>query len=108
MKRSTQVLIPPAGFAMVDRGIYRCHKKRLLINTNDDCSDQATQTIEISLFLLIWGTYFGTNCFILSSNCRIKTILFLCPEEYSEENLQFLSGIGGKLLQFGSGGNKVF
>ena len=37
---------------------------------------------------------------------NLRTILYLCPEEYPETNLSFLTGIHVQLLQYGVAGNK--
>jgi hypothetical protein len=37
----------------------------------------------------------------------LKTIVFLCPEEYPAANLEFLESIGARLLTFGVEGNKA-
>jgi hypothetical protein len=37
----------------------------------------------------------------------LKSVIFLCPEEYPTANLEFMDSIGAKLLQFGVQGNKV-
>ncbi len=37
----------------------------------------------------------------------LKTVLYLCPEEYPKENIKFLKQINARLLQFGVAGNKV-
>lgn len=36
----------------------------------------------------------------------LKSILYLCPEEYPKNNIEFLESIGAKLLQYGVQGNK--
>jgi tyrosine-protein phosphatase SIW14 len=40
------------------------------------------------------------------STLKLKTIIYLCPEHYSEANIQFCSGEKITLLQFGIQGNK--
>jgi tyrosine-protein phosphatase SIW14 len=40
------------------------------------------------------------------STLKLKTIVYLCPEHYSEANLQFCKSEGITLLQFGIQGNK--
>ena len=37
----------------------------------------------------------------------LKTIIFLCPEEYPAANLEFMESIGARLLTFGVEGNKA-
>jgi tyrosine-protein phosphatase SIW14 len=38
----------------------------------------------------------------------IKTVIFLCPEEYPDAHLLFLESIGARLLQFPVSGNKLY
>ena len=37
---------------------------------------------------------------------KLKSVLYLCPEEYSEENVAFLRRNNIRLLHFGINGNK--
>ncbi|XP_077232313.1 inositol diphosphatase DSP1-like [Tasmannia lanceolata] len=38
---------------------------------------------------------------------ELRSIIYLCPEPYPEENLEFLRSHGIRLFQFGIDGNKV-
>ena len=41
------------------------------------------------------------------SKLKLKSILYLCPEEYSAANMKFMSENGIQLLHYGIKGNKV-
>ena len=44
--------------------------------------------------------------FSFLKHLRIRSVVYLCPEEYPESHVSFLHGIGAQLLQFGVEGNK--
>jgi hypothetical protein len=49
----------------------------------------------------------GKKNFPFLKTLNLRTIVYLCPEEYPEANLNFLTGIHVQVLQFGVAGNKV-
>ena len=49
----------------------------------------------------------GKKNFPFLKTLNLRTILYLCPEDYPEANLSFLTGIHVQLLQYGVAGNKV-
>uniref|UniRef100_A0A7S4C071 diphosphoinositol-polyphosphate diphosphatase n=1 Tax=Chrysotila carterae TaxID=13221 RepID=A0A7S4C071_CHRCT len=69
------------------------------------------ELIPPSNFSMVWkGVYrsgFPTRKnFSFLAQLQLRTVLFLCPEEYPDSNLQFLEENGIQLLKFGVIGNK--
>jgi hypothetical protein len=122
-------LTPPDNFCLVEPGIYRyaLQTGRERERERDRRQEERTQRSEgqaSKVRTLARCALTPTGCARLRSSLGrcgfpvkknfsflktlgLRTILYLCPEEYPEANLALLTSMHVQLLQYGVAGNKV-